>query len=77
MKEEVKNITTVEKEETNSVETANRNLEKKIRKWKKDEAMAGNLRKLKDHRYYDKPGVKRRNEKKENIKNSRKKQRNR
>ena len=69
MKEEVKNTT--------NEENVNKSLEKKLKKWKKDTQMNGTLRKLKERRYYTKPGAARREEKKENIKNSRKRQRNR
>ncbi len=47
-------------------------VESSLRKFKAKVAKSGVLSELKKRKHYEKPGVKRRNEKKEGIKNSRK-----
>ncbi len=51
------------------------NVEGALKKFKAGVAKSGVLSELKKRKHYEKPGVKRRNEKKEGIKNSRKKSR--
>lgn len=69
MKEEVKNRTVEE--------DVNKSFEKKLKNWKNSVARSGLPKEYRERRYYSKPGVRKRNEKKENIKNSRKKHRDR
>ena len=57
------------------VEVKNGDVNGAIRKWKMKFAKSGVPSELKKHREYTKPGVVRREEKKENIKNSRKRNR--
>ncbi|MCR5483305.1 MAG: 30S ribosomal protein S21 [Bacilli bacterium] len=54
------------------VEVKNGDVNGAIRKWKMKFAKSGVPSELKKHKEYSKPGVVRREEKKENIKNSRK-----
>ena len=55
----------------------NGNIDGALRKFKMKVAKSGVPSELKKHKCYEKPGVRRRNELKEMIKNSRKKNRNR
>ena len=57
------------------VEVKNGDVNGAIRKWKMKFAKSGVPSELKKHKEYSKPGVVRREEKKENIKNSRKRNR--
>ncbi len=57
------------------VEVKNGNLNEALRKFKMKFAKSGVPSELKKHKEYSKPGVVRREEKKENIKNSRKRNR--
>ncbi len=54
------------------VEVRNGNLDGAYKNFKAKVARSGVPSEIKKHRHYDKPGVKKRNEKKEMIKNSRK-----
>ena len=54
----------------------NGNVDAALKKFKIKVAKSGVPSELKKHKHYEKPGVKRRNEKKEMIKNSRKRRRN-
>ena len=54
------------------VEVRNGNVDGALKRFKMKVAKSGVPSELKKHKHYDKPGVKKRNEKKENIKNSRK-----
>ncbi|HHX33343.1 MAG TPA: 30S ribosomal protein S21 [Mollicutes bacterium] len=55
------------------VEVRNGNLDGAYKRFKSQVARSGTPSEVKKHRHYDKPGVKRRNEKKEMMKNARKK----
>lgn len=55
------------------VEVKNGNLENALKRFKVVVAKSGIPSELKKHKHYEKPGVKKRNEKKESIRNSRKK----
>ncbi|MBQ7240272.1 MAG: 30S ribosomal protein S21 [Bacilli bacterium] len=57
------------------VEVKNGDVNGAIRRWKMKFAKSGVPSELKKHKEYSKPGVVRREEKKENIKNSRKRNR--
>jgi small subunit ribosomal protein S21 len=59
------------------VEVKNGDINGALKRFKVKVARSGVPSELKKHREYEKPGVKRRNEKKEMIKNSRKRNRNR
>ena len=52
------------------------NVDGALKKWKVKVAKSGVPSELKKRKHYEKPGVKRRNEKKENIKNSRRRNHN-
>lgn len=54
------------------VEVRNGNLDGAYKRFKVKVARSGVPSEIKKHKHYDKPGVKKRNEKKEMIKNSRK-----
>ena len=54
------------------VEVRNGNVDGALKRFKMKVAKSGVPSELKKHKHYDKPGVKKRNELKENIKNSRK-----
>lgn len=55
------------------VEVRNGNIDNALKRFKIVVAKSGIPSELKKHKHYEKPGVKRRNEKKESIKNSHKK----
>jgi len=57
------------------VEVRNGNVDGALKRFKMKVARSGVPSDLKKHKYHEKPGVKRRNELKEMIKNSRKKKR--
>lgn len=57
------------------VEVRNGNVDGALKRFKIKVARSGVPSEIKKHKHYDKPGVKRRNELKEMIKNSRKKNR--
>jgi ribosomal protein S21 len=59
------------------VEVRNGNVDNALKRFKIKVARSGVPSELKKHKCYEKPGVRRRNELKEMIKNSRKKNRNR
>ena len=54
------------------VEVRNGNVDGALKRFKMKVAKSGVPSELKKHKFHEKPGVKRRNELKENIKNSRK-----
>ncbi len=80
MKEEVKNRIDekeiVTKDENVDKKDNNKSFERKLKNWKNSVARSGTLSELKKKRFYEKPGVRKRNEKKENIRNSRKNHKN-
>jgi len=57
------------------VEVRNGNVDGALKRFKMKVARSGVPSEIKKHKHYDKPGVRKRNELKENIKNSRKKSR--
>lgn len=57
------------------VEVKNGNIDGALKKFKVKVARSGIPSEVKKRKHYEKPGVKRRNEKKEQIRNSRKKSR--